>query len=84
MFRSILVPLDGSALSQRAMPLAADLAQRAGARLVLMRATEEADQSEASAYLEQISRDLGRNGLDVDWTTPTQPPALAILDQIAR
>ena len=37
MFRSILVPLDGSAFAEQALPLAADVARRAGAALNLVR-----------------------------------------------
>ncbi len=37
-FRNILVPLDGSALSQQALPLAVELAQETGATLTLVRA----------------------------------------------
>ncbi len=36
MFRSIMVPLDGSAFGEQALPLAAALARRAGARLELV------------------------------------------------
>lgn len=40
MIRSVLVPLDGSPLSEHALPLAAAVARRAGARLVLARVHE--------------------------------------------
>jgi nucleotide-binding universal stress UspA family protein len=39
MLRTILVPLDGSALAERALPYAAGLARTARAKLVLVRAT---------------------------------------------
>jgi len=38
MFRSILVPLDGSTFAEHALPLAVSLAQRSGGRLELVRA----------------------------------------------
>src|SRR5437762_12563379 len=43
MFKSILVPLDGSALSARALPLAKRMALAAGARLIVVRAHLPAD-----------------------------------------
>jgi nucleotide-binding universal stress UspA family protein len=39
-YRTILVPLDGSTLAERALPYATALAQAAGARLLLVRAAE--------------------------------------------
>ena len=38
MFRTLVVPLDGSQLAERAMPYAIRLAQASQARLVLMQA----------------------------------------------
>src|SRR5215207_7663732 len=35
-FRSIMVPLDGSALAEQAVPMAADIARRAGSKLRLV------------------------------------------------
>lgn len=43
MFRTILVPLDGSALAARALPFAGRVARAAGAELVLFRASPEGD-----------------------------------------
>jgi nucleotide-binding universal stress UspA family protein len=43
MFRTILVPLDGSKLAERALPYAAHLARLANARLLLVRALPELD-----------------------------------------
>jgi nucleotide-binding universal stress UspA family protein len=37
MIRQILVPLDGSELAEHALPIAAELARRAGAAVILMR-----------------------------------------------
>ncbi len=48
--RRILIPLDGSALAERALPLASWLAQRAGAELVVIRSTEW-DRAVAAVYL---------------------------------
>jgi nucleotide-binding universal stress UspA family protein len=39
-FKRVMVPLDGSALAAQALPLAADLAERARAELLLMQAVE--------------------------------------------
>src|ERR1700730_13490980 len=38
MFKSVLVPLDGSALAARALPFAKRVADTAGARLIVVRA----------------------------------------------
>ncbi len=48
--RRILIPLDGSALAERALPLASWLAQRAGAELVVIRSTEW-DRAVAAIYV---------------------------------
>lgn len=48
MFSTILVPVDGSPMSERALPVATRLAQQPGARLVLVRAAPEVK----DAYLE--------------------------------
>jgi nucleotide-binding universal stress UspA family protein len=39
-FKRVMVPLDGSPLAAQGLPLAADLAERAGAELLLMQAVE--------------------------------------------
>lgn len=43
MFSRILVPLDGSELSEQALPVAMDLAHRYGSEIVLLRATQIPD-----------------------------------------
>lgn len=43
MFKSVLLPLDGSALSARALPYAKRVARAAGARLIVVRAHLPAD-----------------------------------------
>ena len=74
MFQRILVPLDGSALAERALPLAVQLAEGSGGRVVLFRVVpyftvlaadpllyEEMNrlgEDEALAYLHQIRNDL--------------------------
>ena len=84
--RQILVPLDGSDLAERALPLAEQLAARAGARLVLARAplarvfagldaidAEEAEAIalvEAEAYLRDHCSRLEQRGLDCRVATP--------------
>jgi len=65
MLRTLLVPLDGSVLAERALPYASRLARAAGARLLLMRATlahpvegiEEADAR--AAMVERAEIELG-------------------------
>ena len=73
MFTKILVPLDGSSLSERALPIAASIAQSANASLLLVRAvwtrnmppgldngeTYLSAVQEAEAYLEAVARRLG-------------------------
>ena len=70
----ILVPLDGSALAEMAVPTAVELAKDKGATLVLMRAAEEPPSltdvvaaqvdvvSEAEGYLEAMAGRLRADG----------------------
>ncbi len=57
MFKSILVPLDGSTFAEHALPLAATIARRSGATLRLMRVLqgnlENEQRTVAQAYLAQ-------------------------------
>ena len=96
MFTKILVPLDGSPLGERALPIAASIAQSVNASLLLVRAVWtrslppgldngeaylEAVQ-EAEAYLEAVARRLGA-GVQVEVVAPHAPAPLGIL-QVAE
>jgi nucleotide-binding universal stress UspA family protein len=76
--RTILVPLDGSELAERALPYASALVGAAGARMVLLRAVsiaplpgfddwhaQQAASEEARAALEHTAGGLRSSGLDV-------------------
>jgi nucleotide-binding universal stress UspA family protein len=81
MFTKILVPLDGSALAEKALPFAADTAKAHGAKLVLLRVIHlifleepvtEAEQTviakekeRAGKYLEGVAKELRVEGLGV-------------------
>lgn len=90
----ILVPLDGSALAEAALPKAMELAQSSGAKLLLVRAAEahrlpgvdptEAQikvVSEAEDYLAQIQERLAAQGVkDVETAVWYGPAAYAIVE----
>ncbi len=77
-FRHLLVPLDGSRLAESALPAAAELARRFGARLTLLHVLEYgapttvhgerhlADAEAAAAYLAQVGERLASKGLSVE------------------
>src|SRR5581483_8312860 len=92
MFRTILVPLDGSAAAERALPVAATLAGRGGARLLLVQvadalvlAGEDPSEAEALAvaeareYLARVAERIAGQGVAVETAAPFGPPAEEIL-----
>ena len=91
MYRTILVPLDGSPFSEQALPLATRLAQAVGARLILLEATrcmgEPGPQTNtlqarmtdhARQYLGLIADRLAATGLAVDVAVRNAAPEEAI------
>ena len=67
MFTTVLVPLDGSPLADRALPYAAALAKAEGNQLLLVRALSSAEsQHEAEADLTAVADRLSSSGLVVD------------------
>ncbi len=90
----ILVPLDGSALAEAALPKAAELAESSGSKLLLIRAAEahtlpgvdptEAQikvVQEAEDYLAQVGDRLGALGVkDVETSVWYGPAAYAIVE----
>ncbi len=83
MYRNILVPLDGSELSEKALPAAKMLAQVNQAQLILIQAAG-AHVPEARAYLTKVASELVAEGFAVDTLAVSGPPAQAILLEAQR
>ena len=95
MYKTILVPLDGSATSEMALPIASALARSLAARLVLTEAVRDGGRNgpgaaasdtrgvdEAAAYLTSLAARLTDEGLEVATATPYGSAAHGILDEI--
>ncbi|HEU5329437.1 MAG: universal stress protein [Thermomicrobiales bacterium] len=90
MSKTIVAPLDGSRLAERALPYAALLAQRLTARVHLVRATQAAVHEarvtvlhEARAYLERTASELAAQGVEVT-SEAVYGDAATHLAQVAR
>ena len=96
MFKNILVPLDGSFVGETALPYASALAERTGASLTLVRATQlpigVGDRSveytrciaEAEQYLSAQAVDLTARGFAVQTGVPFGgSPAAWITEEVA-
>jgi nucleotide-binding universal stress UspA family protein len=91
---TILVPLDGSALAEAALPKALELAEASGGNLLLLRAAQALDLpgvdnteaqvrvvNEAEAYLAEVQARLGRQShVHVDSAVWYGPAAVAIVE----
>jgi nucleotide-binding universal stress UspA family protein len=66
MFKSILVPLDGSTLSERAIPVAARMARASGAEVVLLRVVRPRVEYRYGAYLVQMPSSTIENMVQTD------------------
>lgn len=95
--KTILLPLDGSPLAEQALPYAASLAQRSGARILLVRATQahtllDVDAAEAQLGvlsraehdLEVVAARLRAEHLEVGVHVYYDSPASSILDAARR
>ncbi len=93
MFTKILVPLDGSTLSERAVPYAQQMAGRNG-RLLLVRATmshrrlglsemqaQDDAIGEAESYLANWTERLSRAGVDAEWRVYYGPATEGIREE---
>src|SRR5436189_105417 len=86
--KTFIVPLDGSPLSERALPYAASIAQAAGGRLLLLRAVgaeptagEHSPEAQAArSELTAIADQVYGQGLAVDSFLIHKSPTPAILD----
>lgn len=88
--KHLLVPLDGSSLAERALPLAEALCRAHSARLTLVSVLQGAGMAEVprsqleaglmgrEAYLSQVAGRLRALGLDADYVVGTGPIAEAI------
>jgi nucleotide-binding universal stress UspA family protein len=89
MFRTILVPLDGSTLSESALPYAEDLARGAGARLLLVRAVRQVGFAQAagqtfSSGLQQAVRGAQAGRYTGDERPEEAPDALIQVEDYLR
>lgn len=98
MFQHILVPLDGSSRAERAIPVAARLAQASGGVVVLLRAVGlptrfvpypgtlqaiiDADLAEARSYLESIAHVSGLSNIRTETKVISGQPGDVILSVI--
>jgi len=92
--RSILVPLDGSPLAERAVAYAAELATAAEASLLLVRTAESprhphpeqqnAQEPQARVYLEEMRSHLHATGVAADVAVPPGHAPEALLAEVDR
>ncbi len=90
MYGHILVPLDGSAMGEAALPHAEGLALKLGSSVLLLRVAnvppeliEEAIQSEtdeARDYLTRVAQRFKDAGLQAEWEVVEGDPGRAIID----
>jgi nucleotide-binding universal stress UspA family protein len=91
--KTILVPLDGSALAERALPFAATIAKKADWSILLLRAvntmraqTDVAARDlvrEARAELDAVAARLASDGIQTSTRVVDKQPETAILDETA-
>jgi nucleotide-binding universal stress UspA family protein len=95
MLNTILVPLDGSELAERALAPALGLVKHGGGKLILVRAAtthgipgpDQADEqvrviTEAEEYLKTMALELKGRGVTAETGVPYGPAAEGILDEI--
>lgn len=95
MYHTLIVPLDGSAFSERALPMATSFARSLGAQVILTRAAsvlpfpaidgaEVQVQAvrEAQVYLSALASRLTEQGLNIDFAVPYGDAAESILVEI--
>jgi nucleotide-binding universal stress UspA family protein len=86
MLKRILIPLDGSALAEAALPAARAVARLTGASVMVMQAVEAPETGEdgaapgAAAYLAAVAGRLADDGVIVCTHVATGPAALAIIE----
>ena len=67
--KAVLVPLDGSPFSERALPVAAWMAERLGGGLSLVSAIDSEDERAArSEYLSSVAATVGEARFPVAWS----------------
>jgi nucleotide-binding universal stress UspA family protein len=81
MLRSILIPLDGSQLAERALAYATAVSVPTAARLILMRTIGESDDGAAARYLDDTAKELRGRGFVCETITPRGSPAGWIASQ---
>jgi nucleotide-binding universal stress UspA family protein len=92
MYKTIMVPLDGSPFGERALPLACELATRMNGRIVLVRATTAAAfpgidptdaqvraVADAESYLSGVAQRVSQQRVDVDYSVACEPAEKCIL-----
>lgn len=94
MCRSILVPLDGSAFSEHALPLALSVARRSGAQLYLAHVlagrggladiTDRASAASRTAYLERVAQQIEKQSVRAPITSILTGPVAETLLEHAR
>src|SRR5689334_9433239 len=80
----MLVPVDGSATSETALPVAEAIAARTGSALALVRAADRNSSSAidtAEKYVGTLAESLTGRGLQVEWGVPVGPPADWIVEE---
>jgi len=84
MMRSILIPLDGSPLAERALAYATAISVPTAARLILMRAVGESEtKGRATRYLFDTAEQLRARGFVCETVTPRGSPAEWIVAESA-